>query len=112
FTTSPCAFMTRAAHGAIPIFTAMLRKDFRRCAPNGSATAEMRKKSMGEKFSRSTMDIFPRNTPVSQRNAQSPTLNVQRSLGRKGTDKPNQTSNIKHQTLPRISRCGHAQDAP
>src|SRR6266478_4806044 len=37
---------------------------------------------------------------------------AQRSMGRKGTDKPNQTSNIKHQTLPRVSRCGHAQDAP
>src|SRR5438876_8598947 len=105
--------MTRAAFGATPIFTAMLCKDFHRCARNGSATEEMWKKSMGEKFSRSTMDIFPRNTPVSRRNAQRPTpinreqaLNVQRSMGRKGTDKPNQTSNIKHQTLPRVSRCG------
>src|SRR5437762_10856033 len=104
--------MTRAALGAIPIFTAMLRKDFRRCARNGFATEEMWKKSMGEKFEPSMTDIFPRNTPLSQRNAQRPTLNVQRSMGRKGTDKPNQTSNIKHQTLPRLSRCGHAQDAP
>src|SRR5438552_10315309 len=99
--------MTRAALGAIPIFTVMLRKDFHRCARNGSATAEMWKKSMGEKFSRSTTDIFPRNTLLSQRNAQRPTLNVQRSTGRKETDKPNQTSNIKHQTLPRLSRCVH-----
>src|SRR5213596_3415859 len=95
-----------------PDFHGDVTQDFRRCAPNGSAAAEMWKKSMGEKFSRSTMDIFPRNTPVSRRNAQSPTLNVQRSMGRKGTDKPNQTANIKHQTLPRISRCGHTQDAP
>src|SRR6266542_3678847 len=102
--------MTRAALGAIPIFTATLRKDFRRCARNGSATEEMWKKSMGEKFEPSMTDIFPRNTPLSQRNAQRPTpinreqaLNVQRSMGRKGTDKPNQTSNIKHQTLPRLS---------
>src|SRR5437016_6704615 len=104
--------MTRAAFGAILIFMAMLRKDFRRCARNGSGCVEMWKKSKDEKFSRLMMDIFPRNTPLLQRNSQSPTLNVQRSMGRKGTDKPNQTSNVKHQTLPRVSRCGHAQDAP
>ena len=47
----------------------------------------MWKKSMDEKFSRLMTDIFPRNTPLSRRNAQRPTpinreqaLNVQRSM--------------------------------
>src|SRR5213078_3557942 len=60
FRTSRCAFTILADHGAIRIFVARWRKDFRRCARNGFAAAETWKITPDESYCRSMMDTFPR----------------------------------------------------